>query len=114
MKTLLISTLLLLMVPQISLAETISDREAILTALETWKQGRAQHDAELAVQHYAEDTDWANAFGDRFQGKGELRGDLVFIFNLDFVMSDQSGEPEYIDIRFINEFVAIVRSRSIR
>ena len=58
--------------------------------------------------------DWTNAFGDRYEGKGALGEGLAFIFSLDFVMDGDSGVNDFVDIRFLSNSVAIVRSRLVR
>lgn len=93
---------------------TQQSEEAVLATLESWNQGWAQRDAELAVQDYADDTDWTNAFGDRFQGKEELLDGLSFIFSLDFVMAGESEESEILDVRFPSQDVALIRSKLTR
>jgi uncharacterized protein (TIGR02246 family) len=95
-------------------AQSKADEKAILNTLDSWNQGWAESDAALAVRDYAEDTDWTNAFGDRFEGKAMLREGLEHIFSLGFVMAGQSAGNEYTDIRFLAKDVAIVRSKLIR
>ena len=95
-------------------AHTEADRKAILETFDSWNQGWAEADAALAVRDYADDTDWTNAFGDRFEGKAALREGLEYIFSLGFVMAGDSGGNEYTDIRFLGEGVAIVRSKLVR
>ena len=56
-----------------SAAQSEVDEKAILKTFDSWNRGWAEADAELAVLDYAEDTDWTNAFGDRFEGKNALR-----------------------------------------
>ena len=106
-------------VPMVLLAScaataTHQSEEAVLATLESWNQGWAQRDAEIAVQDYADDTDWTNAFGDRFQGKDELLDGLTFIFGLDFVMAGESEENEILDVRFLSQDVALIRSKLTR
>ena len=93
---------------------TQQSEEAVLATLESWNQGWAQRDAELAVRDYADDADWTNAFGDRFQGKDELQDGLTFIFSLDFVMAGESEESEILDVRFLSPDVALIRSKLTR
>ena len=100
--------------PMDGLAQSDADREAILNTFDSWNQGWAQVDADLAVQDYAEDTDWTNAFGDRYQGREELRDGLAYVFNLGFVMAGTSAENEFTDIEFLSSDIAIVRSKLIR
>ena len=90
------------------------DEGLIMETLETWEQGWAHRNAEMAVSSYAEDTDWTNAFGDRFQGKEELQKGLEFIFSLDFVMAGESESHEFDDITFLSSDVAVVRSKLVR
>ena len=74
----------------------------------------AEKDAAVAVEDYSDDTDWTNAFGDRFQGKEELRKGLEFIFSLPFVMAGDSAGHEYDDITFLTPEIALVRSKLVR
>ncbi len=95
-------------------AQSVADEKAILETFNSWNQGWAESDAALAVKDYADDTDWTNAFGDRFQGKAALREGLEYIFSLGFVMAGESAKNEYADVRFLGEDVAIVRSKLVR
>ncbi len=90
------------------------DRAAILATFDSWNRGWKERDAALAVQDYADDVDWTNAFGDRFQGKPALREGLEFIFGLDFVMAGDSANNAYADITFLASDVALVRSKLVR
>ncbi len=101
---------------QISLvqAQTSADSLAVLKTLDSWNQGWAEVNVDLAVQSYADDADWTNAFGDRFQGKEALKNGLEFIFSLGFVMAGDSGSNEYTDIRFLNSNIAMMRSKLVR
>lgn len=105
---------LVFLMPGAVLSQTEADREAVLKTLESWNQGWAELDAALAVQDYAEDTDWTNAFGDRFQGREALEEGLEFIFSLDFVMAGQSGGNEFSDVRVLTPDVALIRSKLVR
>ena len=91
-----------------------ADEEAILATFETWNRGWAEADADLTVKDYAEDTDWTNAFGDRFQGKTALRDGLAYVFSLGFVMAGDSAGNEYNDVTFLSPDVAMVRSKLVR
>jgi uncharacterized protein (TIGR02246 family) len=95
-------------------AQTEADKKEILRSFDSWNQGWAYRDADLAVQDYADDTDWTNAFGARFQGKKALRDGLEYIFSLDFVMAGDSAGNEYEDITFLSPDIAIVRSKLVR
>ena len=106
--------LLIIVWPINSWAQSDADREAILETFDSWNEGWAQVDADLAVQDYSEDTDWTNAFGDRFESRGELRDGLARIFSLGFVMAGNSAENEFTDIEFLSPDIAIVRSKLIR
>lgn len=90
------------------------DHDAVLTTLDSWNAGWSSRDAELAVADYAEDADWTNAFGDRFQGRDELREGLDFIFSLDFVMAGDSLGNEFKDVEFLSDDVALIRSQLAR
>lgn len=91
-----------------------AERDAVVATLDSWNQGWAEEDVELAIADYAEDCDWTNAFGDRFQGKQELREGLTFIFGLPFVMAGDSAVNEYEDVRFLSSNVALLRSQLVR
>jgi uncharacterized protein (TIGR02246 family) len=102
----------------VSISATVTasevDEALILETLESWAQGWAHRNAEMAVSDYAEDTDWTNAFGDRFEGKEALRKGLEYIFSLDFVMAGESEGHEFDDISFLSNNVAVVRSKLVR
>lgn len=98
----------------ISPALAHEEERTVLATLESWDRGWAEKDAALAVQDYAEDADWTNAFGDRFQGRDALKEGLEFIFSLDFVMAGSSGDNEYADVKFLTPDIALVRSKLIR
>lgn len=95
-------------------AQSEADRDAILATLDSWNEGWKNRDATLAVQDYAKDADWTNAFGDRFQGREELRQGLEFIFSLDFVMAGDSQGNEFEDVAFLSPEVALLRSKLVR
>jgi len=90
------------------------DEALILETLESWAQGWAHQNAEIAVSDYADDADWTNAFGDRFRSKAELQKGLEFIFGLDFVMTGESDGHQFDDITFLSSEVALVRSKLVR
>ena len=91
-----------------------SEQEAVLATLDSWNEGWATRDAALAVSDYADDIDWTNAFGDRFQGRAALEEGLGFIFSLDFVMAGDSEENDYEDVRLLNDDIALIRSKLVR
>lgn len=95
-------------------AQSDADKNAILETLKSWNQGWSESDAELAVRDYADNTDWTNAFGDRFEGKAALQEGLEYIFSLGFVMAGDSAGNEFADVRFLGKDVAIVRSKLVR
>ena len=97
-----------------TVAASEEDEALILETLESWVQGWAHRNAELAVNDYAADADWTNAFGDRYQSKQELQKALEFIFSLDFVMAGESEGYMFNDITFLSNEVALVRSKLIR
>ena len=114
MKISYLAVLLIAFLPTDSKAQSDADRDAILKTFESWEQGWAQADASVAVKDYAEDTDWTNAFGDRFQGREALKDGLEFIFSLGFVMAGNSAGNEYADIEFLSPDIAMVRSKLVR
>ncbi|HNR78395.1 MAG TPA: hypothetical protein PKM48_14775, partial [Parvularculaceae bacterium] len=93
--------------PSAAMAQNDGERKAVLATLNSWNEGWAQRDAALAVKDYADDTDWTNAFGDRFESRADLQAGLEFIFSLDFVMAGDSEENEYEDVRFLSDKVAL-------
>lgn len=101
-------------VPDTALAQTEADRAAVLQTLNSWTRGWTQADASVAVEDYAEDVDWTNAFGDRFQGRDALRKGLEHIFSLDFVMAGTSAGNEFTDVTFLTPDVALIRSKLVR
>lgn len=106
--------LILIMLTTISLSQTAADSAAVLKTLDSWNRGWAEKDVDLAIQAYSEDTDWTNAFGDRFEGKAALKEGLTFIFSLDFVMAGNSGGNEFSDVTFLAEDIALIRSKLVR
>ncbi|HEX5052706.1 MAG TPA: SgcJ/EcaC family oxidoreductase [Planctomycetota bacterium] len=97
-----------------SLRDDAGDRVAVLATLDSWNRGWAEADAALAVEDYAEDADWTNAFGDRFQGRAALRDGLEFIFGLGFVMAGESSGNEFADVTFLAPDIALIRSKLVR
>jgi uncharacterized protein (TIGR02246 family) len=100
--------------PNIARSQTKADSAAVLRTLDSWNQGWADANAVLAVEAYAEDVDWTNAFGDRVVGRDSLRKTLEFIFGLDFVMAGDSGDNEFADLTFLTPDVALLRSKLVR
>jgi uncharacterized protein (TIGR02246 family) len=90
------------------------ERDAVLQTLDSWEEGWRTKDAALAARDYADDCDWTNAFGDRFQGKEALEDGLAFIFGLDFVMAGESEGNVIEDVAFLTPEVALVRSKLLR
>ncbi|GLR19879.1 hypothetical protein [Portibacter lacus] len=90
-----------------------TDRASLLKTIDHWTQGWENKDVNLAIQDYANDIDWTNAFGDRVTNKEELKQLLEVIFGFDFVML---GQTEYVenDIEFLDQNYVTVRSKSIR
>jgi len=95
-------------------ADTADDEAEVLAVFESWDRGWAERDADMALEDYADDIDWTNAFGDRYVGKAALREGFAYIFSLDFVMAGDSGQNEYNEVRFLGDDVAIVRSKLVR
>ena len=89
------------------------DEQAINQSIQEWDKAWEIKDLEMALKHYADTTDWTNAFGDRVQTKADLKKLLSFIFNMDFVMA---GENNYgtNEITFLTDQLATVRSQNIR
>ncbi len=106
--------LIVLLVPLASVAQPEPDPSEVLAVLASWEQGWAEKNVELAVQDYASDVDWTNAFGDRFQGIEALRQGLGHIFSLDFVMAGTSGTNEFEDVTFLDDDTALIRSKLVR
>ncbi len=97
-----------------SVPDLEEDRAAVLATLDSWNRGWSEGNASIAVEDYAEDTDWTNAFGDRFEGRAALRDGLEYIFGLGFVMAGSSSENEYTDVTFPSADVALLRSKLVR
>lgn len=114
MKVLMAALVLTFAFSGLAQAQSDADREAVLKTLDSWNMGWAKRDAELAVQSYSEDTDWTNAFGDRFEGREALQKGLEFIFSLDFVMAGDSAKNEYKDVTFLSPDIALIRSKLVR
>ncbi len=114
MKTCFLLFVVVLFIPNTALSQTDSDSAAVLKVFDSWNEGWAKRDASLAVQDYAEDADWTNAFGDRFQGRDALKKGLEFIFSLDFVMAGDSAGNEFADVTFLTPDVAMIRSKLVR
>jgi uncharacterized protein (TIGR02246 family) len=106
--------ILFVWIPSTVCAQTPSDTAAVKKTLESWNQGWAKKDADLALQDYAVDIDWTNAFGDRFKGRDALKKGLEFIFSLDFVMAGSSGDHAFEDVTFLTPDVALLRSKLVR
>ncbi len=104
----------LLVIAGVAHSQTAADSAAVLQTLDSWNRGWAEKDATLAVEAYAEDVDWTNAFGDRFQGRDSLEEGLKFIFGLGFVMAGDSGGNEFADVTFLTSDVALLRSKLVR
>jgi len=114
MKTLFLLIAVLLLLPATGYSQTDNDTAAVLKTLQSWNRGWADSDATLAVQAYAENVDWTNAFGDRFQGREALQKGLEHIFSLGFVMAGDSAGNEFTDVTFLTPDVALVRSKLVR
>jgi uncharacterized protein (TIGR02246 family) len=114
MRVFILLLVFIVWIPSKTCAQTKSDSAAIIKTLESWNHGWAKADADLAVKDYAQEVDWTNAFGDRFQGRDALKKGLEFIFNLDFVMAGSSGSNEFEDVTFLTSDVALLRSSLVR
>ncbi len=114
MKTIFLLLAAGLFIPHTVSCQTVEDSEAVLRTLDSWNRGWAEEDAALAVEAYAEDADWTNAFGRRHQGREALKEGLEFIFGLGFVMAGDSGENEFTDLTFLTPDVALIRSKLVR
>ena len=90
-----------------------ADIEEIKQTITDYDEGWDAKNIDLVLSGYAENIDWTNAFGDRVQGKAELRELLKTIFSLDFVMSGKNNYQEP-DISFPSDHIALVRSTNIR
>jgi uncharacterized protein (TIGR02246 family) len=114
MKTIFLVLVVAFALPNTAYSQSSDDTAAVLAVFESWNEGWAEADATLAVQDYADDADWTNAFGDRIQGRDALRKKLQHIFNLDFVMAGDTGGNEYADVIFLSPDVALIRSKLVR
>lgn len=104
----------LLLISSAAYAQTDADSIAIVSQLDSWNRGWAERNVDLAIEAYAEDADWTNAFGDRVTSRDSLRETLQFIFSLNFVMAGNSGENEFEDLTFLTPDVALLRSKLVR
>lgn len=93
-------------------AQTPADSIAIMQTIDHWEQGWNEGDVALAIQDYAEDVNWTNAFGDRVRGRDSLAVFLEFVLSLDVV---RAGRSEYVlnDLTFLGPDAAVLRSRSV-
>ncbi len=115
MKKLLVPILAVaFVIPHTAHSQAAADSAAVLQTLDSWNRGWAEANAALAVEAYAEDADWTNAFGTRFQGRDALEEGLEFIFGLSFVMAGDSGGNEFTDVTFLTPDVALLRSKLVR
>lgn len=90
-----------------------ADRAAISGVLDDWNQGWRVEDASLAAAGYSDDADFTNAFGFHRVGREAIREYLAEVFALDFVMAGVSADRS-VDVRFIRDDVALVRTRRER
>ncbi len=90
-----------------------SDINEIKKLINDSDKGWDSKNLDLVLKGYSDDIDWTNAFGDRRQGKEELRDLLDTIFGLDFVMAGKNNYQEP-DITFPSEEIALARSKNIR
>ena len=93
--------------------ESSSDINEIEQIINDYDNGWESKNIEMVLQGYSDNIDWTNAFGDRTQGKEELRELLNTIFSLDFVMAGKNNYQDP-DITFPNEGIALARSTNIR
>lgn len=89
------------------------DTIAIEQIITDYDKGWDSKDIDLVLAGYSDDIDWTNAFGDRVQGKDQLRDLLETIFSLDFVMAGENNYQKP-DITFPNDEIALARSTNIR
>lgn len=108
-----ILTLCFVLTALLSQGQGTSSVNAIKESISRYDQGWDAKDVDLVLQDYADNIDWTNAFGDRTQGKAELRTLLETIFSLDFVMSGENNYQDP-DITFPKPDLAIARSVNIR
>ncbi len=106
-------TLSLLCIAVFGSAQDDSDIKAIKESITRYDKGWDAKNLNQVLQHYDDNIVWTNAFGDRTQGKAELRTLLETIFNLDFVMSGENNYQEP-DITFPKPDFAIARSVNSR
>jgi uncharacterized protein (TIGR02246 family) len=86
------------------------DRRAIEKAVENWFSAWAQKDVRLAVQDYAEDADWINAFGRTCKGRPDLEMTIGEIFSSPYVMAGRDRIVG-LEIRFVGPDVALATTR---
>ena len=86
------------------------DRRAIEQAVENWFSAWAQKDVRLAVQDYAENAEWINAFGRTCKGRADLEKTIGEIFSRPYVMAGRDRLLG-LEIRFVGPDVALATTR---
>lgn len=94
---------------EISTASIEEDEKAIQQIVENWMLGWSSCNAKLAVQGFAEDIDWINAFGVKKKGREEVQKFLSWVFSLPNAKERKDTETITL-IRFIRPRVVIVYS----
>jgi len=92
---------------EVSLEIREKDEKAIKQIVENWIVGWESCDSQLAIEGFAEDADWMNAFGIKKNGREELKEFLDWVFSLQNAKERKNSETITL-IRFIRPDVALV------
>ena len=100
--------LILFMIPQLLMGQS-EDQNVIRQITENWISGWQTCNSALAVEGFAEDVDWVNAFGVKKRGREEVQAFLDWVFSLPNATERKNSE-KITSIRFIRSDVALVNS----
>lgn len=96
------------MIPQLLMGQS-EDQNVIRQITENWISGWQTCNSALAVEGFAEDVDWVNAFGVKKRGREEVQAFLDWVFSLPNATERKNSE-KITSIRFIRSDVALVNS----
>ena len=89
------------------------DSVNILSVIEDWNKGWQTKNHELASRGYSLNARFTNAFGDKRNGRGEIRALLKEVFALPFVMAGNSETTEH-RYQPLNNVIVVVHTSVIR
>jgi uncharacterized protein (TIGR02246 family) len=92
---------------ELPLEKREKDEKAIKQIVWNWIAGWERCDSQLAIEGFAEDADWMNAFGIKKNGRKELKEFLDWVFSLPNAKERKNTET-ITSIRFIRPDVALV------